>query len=215
MSIILNGTTGITTPDIESAAGLDTSDINDNAVTAAKLHTTAVTDKLGYTPVNKAGDSMTGALYTPSIRMTNYTMKTINVYSNGASTGVNRIAYLGRHYWGSGTVYLTVMHGYYTNFKRSVYAINGDSKVNDGVNGFSIETEYNGGVVNAPYIGTYTTFPDSGGSTPDQYAEILIAVPAYQKYVILFECANISVYDQTTPPLHTNAISIFDQGVII
>ena len=55
MSIILNGTTGITTPDIQSAAGLDATDINDNAITAAKLHTTAVTDKLGYTPVNKAG----------------------------------------------------------------------------------------------------------------------------------------------------------------
>ena len=51
MTITLNGTTGITTPDITSAAGLDASDINDNAITAAKLHTTAVTDKLGYTPV--------------------------------------------------------------------------------------------------------------------------------------------------------------------
>jgi hypothetical protein len=62
MSIILNGTTGITTPDIQSAAGLDATDINDGAVTAAKLHTTAVTDKLGYTPVNKAGDTITGNL---------------------------------------------------------------------------------------------------------------------------------------------------------
>lgn len=34
----------------------------DTTVTAAKLHTTAVTDKLGYTPVNKAGDTMTGSL---------------------------------------------------------------------------------------------------------------------------------------------------------
>lgn len=55
MAIILDGTTGITAPDITSAAGLDTSDINDNAITAAKLHTTAVTDKLGYTPASVAG----------------------------------------------------------------------------------------------------------------------------------------------------------------
>ena len=60
MAIILDGTTGITAPDITSAAGLDASDINDGAVTAAKLHTTAVTDKLGYTPVNKAGDTVNG-----------------------------------------------------------------------------------------------------------------------------------------------------------
>jgi hypothetical protein len=36
--------------------------IADGDITAAKLHTTAVTDKLGYTPVNKAGDTMTGDL---------------------------------------------------------------------------------------------------------------------------------------------------------
>ena len=36
--------------------------VADGAVTAAKLASTAVTDKLGFTPVNKAGDTMTGAL---------------------------------------------------------------------------------------------------------------------------------------------------------
>jgi hypothetical protein len=60
MSIVLDGTTGITTPDIQSAAGLDATDINDGAVTAAKLHTTAVTDKLGYTPANIAGQTYSG-----------------------------------------------------------------------------------------------------------------------------------------------------------
>lgn len=34
----------------------------DNTITAAKLTSTAVTDKLGYTPVNKAGDTINGAL---------------------------------------------------------------------------------------------------------------------------------------------------------
>jgi len=36
--------------------------ILDGDVTAADLHTTAVTDKLGYTPVNKAGDTINGNL---------------------------------------------------------------------------------------------------------------------------------------------------------
>lgn len=39
-----------------------TSQIADGAVTAAKLASTAVTDNLGYTPVNKAGDSFSGLL---------------------------------------------------------------------------------------------------------------------------------------------------------
>lgn len=42
--------------------GVHTAKIADNAVSAAKLHTTAVTDKLGYTPLNKAGDTLTGNL---------------------------------------------------------------------------------------------------------------------------------------------------------
>lgn len=41
---------------------VDTADVKDSAVTAGKLAATAVTDKLGYTPVNKAGDTMTGDL---------------------------------------------------------------------------------------------------------------------------------------------------------
>lgn len=42
---------------------IDTGNIVDGAVTAAKLKAAAdITNKLGYTPANKAGDTMTGAL---------------------------------------------------------------------------------------------------------------------------------------------------------
>lgn len=175
-----------------------------------------ITTALGYTPANKSGDTMTGPLYIPRINMNgDYCMKVIRAYSNGASTGVNRIAYIGRHYWGAGPVYLTVMHAYYSDFRRSRYAINGDSKLGDGVDGFSIVTEYDGGAVNAPYIGAYTTFPGSSGSYADQYADIRISIPSYQQYVILFETANIQTLDQNTPHTNTNSICIFDQGVII
>jgi hypothetical protein len=36
--------------------------ITDGSISAVKLHTTAITDKLGYTPMNKAGDIIEGAL---------------------------------------------------------------------------------------------------------------------------------------------------------
>jgi hypothetical protein len=42
---------------------VQSSSILDGDVTAADLHTTAVTDKLGYTPANKAGDTFTGTTY--------------------------------------------------------------------------------------------------------------------------------------------------------
>ena len=95
MAIILDGTTGITAPDITSAAGLDASDINDGAVTAAKLHTTAVTDKLGYTPANKAGDIFTGTTYLYSHNVSGGSQRQIRTYeytySHVQNTGVNLI----------------------------------------------------------------------------------------------------------------------------
>lgn len=51
----------VTTPKVADGS-VHTAKIADGAVSAAKLHTTAVTDKLGYTPLNKAGDTMTGPL---------------------------------------------------------------------------------------------------------------------------------------------------------
>lgn len=52
---------------VGSDGKVPTAGLGDSAVTAAKLHTTAVTDKLGYTPVNKAGDTMTGTLTTTKV----------------------------------------------------------------------------------------------------------------------------------------------------
>lgn len=52
---------------VGSNGKVPTAGIDDLAVTAAKLHTTAVTDKLGYTPVNKAGDSSMQGFYTRNV----------------------------------------------------------------------------------------------------------------------------------------------------
>jgi hypothetical protein len=48
---------------------IEATSITDGAVSAAKLHTTAVTDKLGYTPVNIAGGTMAGALELTTLRV--------------------------------------------------------------------------------------------------------------------------------------------------
>jgi hypothetical protein len=54
MAITLNGSTGIVETNIADSA-ITTAKIANNAVTATDLHTTAITDKLGYTPLNKLG----------------------------------------------------------------------------------------------------------------------------------------------------------------
>ena len=121
MAIILDGTTGITAPDITSAAGLDASDINDGAVTAAKLHTTAVTDKLGYTPVNKAGDTMTGSLDL------NYTNSRLQVRDSASSKGMS----IGL--WDTSNNRIETAGG---NFRNSIYGNYSYVVVNETYGGF-------------------------------------------------------------------------------
>jgi hypothetical protein len=62
MPLVLSGSTGIVEGNIADSA-ITTGKIANSNVTATNLHTTAVTDKLGYTPANKAGDTFTGATY--------------------------------------------------------------------------------------------------------------------------------------------------------
>ena len=68
---------------------INTADLADAAVTAAKLAAAAITEKLGYTPVNKAGDTITGVL---NIGSGGPTLGRVNIAAGGA-TGVA---------WGSG-----------------------------------------------------------------------------------------------------------------
>lgn len=60
---ILKDSGGTTVADMDpinpAGLGLILSDIPDGLITDEKLHATAITDKLGYTPLNKAGDTAT------------------------------------------------------------------------------------------------------------------------------------------------------------
>lgn len=60
-----------------------TSKVADSALTAAKLAAAAITDKLGYTPLNKAGDTPTGAINLFGVARNNDGLR---VGANNAST---------------------------------------------------------------------------------------------------------------------------------
>jgi hypothetical protein len=65
---------------------IGTVDIADSAVTAQKLAAAAITDKLGYTPVNKAGDTITGTLSLSKLDLTTANGEGY-VHFNDASSG--------------------------------------------------------------------------------------------------------------------------------
>ena len=86
----------ITAATFEEASGIE-----DGEVTAAKLSATAVTDKLGYTPVNKTGDTMTGTLTLPALNVNSGTRTpngdTFSAVVKGAGSGTRTM------YFDSGT----------------------------------------------------------------------------------------------------------------
>ena len=76
----------------------------------------------------------------------------------------------------------------------------------------SIVTEYDGGAVNAPTIGAYTNF---SGDSVNQYAPILIYVPAYNGYNLEWEITNMSVYHQAGIAPGTNSLVIHPSPVAV
>jgi hypothetical protein len=78
-SASFDGSSNITISASINAGAVGTTQIADNAVTAAKLASGAVTGNLGYAPVNKAGDTMTGTLvltHTTPLQVTSNTLIT-------------------------------------------------------------------------------------------------------------------------------------------
>lgn len=79
--------------EVEWGSTLDIGTPSDASVTAVKLSSTAITDKLGYTPVNKAGDTMTGLNAILALKKSSAV--TGSLYLDYQNNTGSEIAYLG------------------------------------------------------------------------------------------------------------------------
>jgi len=134
MSIVLNGTTGITTPDLTSAAGFDTSDINDGAITAAKIATAAVgRDKLEFnTPLEIVSSVNLNGLSSYAFSITSYPaymlfFDCVTSTISGANLQI-RASYDGGSSYPSNWNYREVIYGV-NNTSASNYANTGNAAV--------------------------------------------------------------------------------------
>ena len=66
-STSFDGSSNVTINASINAGTVNTTQLADGSVTAPKLATGAITGSLGYTPVNKAGDTMMGDLFLPKV----------------------------------------------------------------------------------------------------------------------------------------------------
>lgn len=190
MAIILDGTTGITAPDITSSAGLDAADLTgtlpidrvaDLSITAAKLHTTAVTDKLGYTPAPNTDAQFQGRFYHSGIWTG--TCRTGNA---GNVSKTFKVCSVQSYYWGGGGVIIEVWRTYYSGFGYGKYRIDGHGATPYGP-GYSITAlQTNGGLPGVSLSGLITSAEDSTA----QYVNVLIGESPYGASIVRVTSAN-------------------------
>jgi hypothetical protein len=108
-STTFDGSANVTINASINSGAVGTAQLADGAVTAAKLAFGAALANLGYTPVNKAGDTMSGQLTVPSLALSDGSARinfgdkrTINVYVDHGGDTNTRYYYLGKVGTGNG-----------------------------------------------------------------------------------------------------------------
>lgn len=148
--------------EVEWGSTLDIGTPSDASVTAVKLSSTAITDKLGYTPVNKAGDTITGQL------KVNGPLETISptskgVYSgydpsNSNNIGIEVVSGVNGYSW------LDFSDGNGSDFKGRIGYDNNVNRLDIGTNGVARITVDSSGRINAPYQPMFSGYR---GTTPN------------------------------------------------
>ena len=115
---------------IGSDGKVPTAGIADGAITAVKLAASAITDKLGFNPVNKAGDTYSdSAVFSRNGLASMVHRIGYQAYSGSRNWKIGKIA---AWYWGSGAVIVEIWRDGYTDFKYAKYIIKGHTRTGYG-----------------------------------------------------------------------------------
>ena len=159
---------------------------------------TFVADRLGYTPVNKAGDTPTGMLDlsngTRIGAMYHYRKSLIN--GSNVNAAVFNVLAFARYYWGGNHIELIIRKTYFDAADYAHYVIQGHTRngYSPGLTMTAIRSTAN---INAPVASTIVyTVGDYG------WCDVRITVPGYNNYEIII------IADQQPSPgsvINTNA----------
>lgn len=168
--------------EVEWGSTLDIGTPSDASVTAAKLTSTAITDKLGYTPLNKAGDTMTGnltvperiELFTDGVNGTqrhgriSATSSPNNPYAGGIKleyfnfNGTSYQFYDGLSVDGAGRVRMPNQPAFFAyGLPSNLYANYGAGAITFANTTLNTSNSWNGSRFTAPVAGTYLFFFDA------------------------------------------------------
>jgi hypothetical protein len=164
---------------VNSSGEVPTAGIANTAVTAAKLHTTAVTDKLGYTPVNSQNPSVTGR----TAQNGNLFTGTVFTGQHGNITKTFNIAKIASHYWGSGGVIVEVFRQYYAGFGYAKYRVDGHGATMYSP-GFSITQILSSGSTSPLSLSSIIIVNPSSGADGWGYVNLRITESPYYQSVV-------------------------------
>jgi len=144
--------------------------IANNTITAGHLHTTAITDKLGYTPPSNTDASFNGIIYHSGFG--------IGCNSQGGHGNTNptyKICSVQSYYWGAGGVIVEVWRTYYSGFGYAKYRIDGHGATPYGPGYSIVNITSSGSHSSLTLSGLITTAEDS----TSQYVNVLVAPGTY------------------------------------
>jgi hypothetical protein len=145
---------------------------------------TFVTDRLGYTPANKAGDTFTGTLTVAApIAHNNLYSATYMSGNHGNITRTFKIAKINSFYWGEGGTTIEVWRRYFTGFGYAMYRIDGHGATYYGPS-FSSTLVTGSGGYTAITGSSLNIVNSSAGTDGWGYYDILITESPYYASVV-------------------------------
>ena len=127
--------------------------------------------------------------------------------ASSSTTNYNLLRYR-RHYWGSGSVHITLFQTYYSTTSQGEYWLSGHGR-SDGSYTPNYAIQYQD-IYNGPGSGRlYTNMPGGApGNSDAEIVDVYITIPAYVYYIVKIQVSHSAFYPTTTTMPGVNSYAL-------
>jgi len=128
--------------------------------------------------------------------------------ASSSTTNYNLLRYR-RHYWGSGSVHITLFQTYYSTTSQGEYWLSGHGR-SDGSYSPNYSIQYQD-IYNGPGSGrlSYNLPGGAPGNSDAEIVDVSISIPAYVYYVVKIQVSHSTFYPTTTSMGQVNSYALF------
>ena len=128
--------------------------------------------------------------------------------ASSSTTNYNLLRYR-RHYWGSGSVHITLYQTYYSTTSQGEYWLSGHGRSDGSYNpNYSIQYQ---DIYNGPGSGRLSINLPGGapGNSDAEIVDVSISIPAYVYYIVKVQVSHSSFYPTTSTMPGVNSYALF------